>query len=126
MISRKSRLTAALVAFGIGAGASVALAPAASAMGCNVAHRDIDGMIAVTARVDSPVRVGPGEGCAIAFRTSPRVGQPFFKDCWVKNDAGNIWWYGQTVGSAGNLRYGWIWDGNLVGTAQVEARYRCF
>ncbi len=45
----------------------------------------------------------------------------------MKNDYGNVWWYGYARGGAGNMRYGWIWEGNFTyPSSYYTAAYRCF
>jgi len=124
------RLTCIAAALGVAATVSIASAPAAQAMGCNVAHRYVSGQIASPTYADSPLRNGPGEQCGIkgrVVRYTPGMGlAPFFKDCWIRNDAGNIWWYG-SIQTQNGMQDGWMFAGNMTaGYSGVEARYRCF
>ena len=79
---------------------------------------------AKSSQTGSPVRSGPGEACAIETTVTTTYFYPY---CWVKNDYGNVWWYGYTIGSAGGLRYGWLWSGNwLRANTFYTTTYRCF
>lgn len=118
-----SYVVAALTALAATAGTTYS--PPAQALGCNVASR-VTGLAALYVQPNAALRAGPKEACAIQARAPGDHWASFYRDCWIRNDAGNIWWFGSFYKN-GTMRYGWMWDGNLHRqNISVTEQHRCF
>lgn len=73
----------------------------------------------------TPIRSGASASCGTRRTTSGT--QNFRLRCWVKNAAGNYWYYGTKTGA--NSISGWVYDGNIVPTSLPNrprrAAWRC-